>query len=96
MRRSDACCFHTSFHTSPRGMEGRNPRQMGECHTFHTFHTSALTYAGMRPHARTRARTVPLFRSGRYGRYGKDKQGKASSLPYLLPYLGKVWNFSRR
>ena len=67
MRRSSRCSpvcrFHTSLHTSRRGMEGCNPRQMGEFHTFHTFHTSALTcaYVGRRPHARTRARFQPLL-----------------------------------
>ena len=96
MRRSDARRFHTSFQTSRRGLEGCNPCKQGVFHTFQTFHTSAPTcaYAGMHPHARTRARTLPLFRYGRYGRYGKDRQGKAFRLPYLLPHLAEVWNLS--
>ena len=81
MRRSSRCSpvcrFHTSLHTSRRGMEGCNPRQMGEFHTFHTFHTSALTcaYVGRRPHARTRARFQPLL--GMEGMEGMEEAGRA-------------------
>ena len=77
MRRSDARRFHTSFQTSRRGMEGCNPRQMGEFHTFQTFHTSAPTcaYAGMHPHARTRARFQPLL--GMEGMEGMEEAGRA-------------------